>query len=199
MGWTWFWPGFSVQSFGFPELIFGWKPWSERSTDPRLPVQVANVQRLDVQYAVQTDSSGKQSLALSAWLTNTGTVSANPLAITTEVVVWLDYVDGIHPEGQLAGTVKLNDQSYELWSEAPHGDRGNGSGWGLHTFKAAERRRSGTLDLLPFLHHLQAQGRLRNEDFVASVELGNELLGGAGTTWVDEYQVSVTSNAPLQK
>jgi len=200
LGWAWSWPGFRPGSYGFPELVFGWKPWSERSTDARLPVQLGNVQRLGVQYAVQTESSGKQSLALGAWLTDTGKVSANPLSIRTEVVVWLDYVDGIHPAGQLVETVKLQDQSYELWSESPHGDRGDGSGWDLYYFKAAERRRSGTVELLPFLEYLQKQGRVQGEHFVASVEFGNELMGGTGTTWVDDYQVFVTAaNEAAQK
>jgi hypothetical protein len=163
-------------------------------------VQLAHVQRLGVQYAVQTESDGKQSLALGAWLTNTGEVAANPLSIRAEVVVWLDYVDGIHPAGQLVETVKLEGQSYELWSESPHGDRGNGSGWDLYYFKAAERRRSGTVELLPFLAYLQKHGRVQGEYFVASVEFGNELMGGAGTTWVDDYQVFVAAaSAASQK
>jgi hypothetical protein len=200
LGWSWSWPGFRPQSYGFPELIFGWKPWSERSTDPRLPVLLANLQRLDVQYAVQTESSGKQSLALGTWLTNTGEVTANPQSIRTEVVVWLDYVDGINPAGQLVETVQLKDQSYELWSESSHGDRGDGSGWDLYYFKAAERRPSGTVQLLPFLDHLQKQGRVQSQHFVASVEFGSELMGGTGTTWVDDYQVLLTTaTAPPQK
>ena len=41
--------------------------------------------------------------------------------------------------------------------------------------------------------YLQKQGRVQGEYFVASVEFGNELMGGAGTTWVDDYQVFVTA------
>jgi hypothetical protein len=193
LGWTWAWPGFLLSSYGFPELIFGWKPWSERSTDARLPVRVADVQRLDVQYAVQTEGSGKHSLALAAWLTDSGKVASNPLAIRTEVVVWLDHVEGLAPAGQHIESTSVNGQRYELWHEPNHGDRGNGSGWDLYYFQAAERRRSGTVQLLPFLEHLRQAGRVQAEHFVASVELGNELMGGAGTTWAEEFLVSLSA------
>jgi len=193
LGWTWSWPGFLPSCFGFPEIIVGWKPWSERSTDARLPVRLADVQRLDVRYAVQVESSGPQSLALAAWLTGTGEVSSNPAAIRTEVVVWLDAADGLSPPGQRIESVSLNDQRYELWHESNHGDRGDGSGWELYYFQPSERRRSGTVQLLPFLDHLRQAGRVQAEHFLASVEFGNELMGGAGTTWIEAYEVLITA------
>jgi len=34
-GWTWNWPGFDATVFAYPEIEFGWKPWSGgKSTDP---------------------------------------------------------------------------------------------------------------------------------------------------------------------
>jgi hypothetical protein len=193
LGWSWSWPGFRPSSYGFPELIFGWKPWSERSTDARLPVRLADVQRLDVQYAVHTESSGKHSLSLGMWLTDSGQVASNPRAIRTEVAIWLDQEEGLTPAGQRIESVSLNDQRYELWYEPNHGDRGDASGWDLYYFQAAERRRAGSVQLLPFLEHLRQAGRVRAEHFVASVELGNELMGGTGTTWVEQYEVLLTS------
>ena len=196
LGWTWSWPGFLPSSFGFPELIFGWKPWSSRSTDARLPVRLADLQSLRVRYAVQTESSGPQSLALAAWLTSSGAVASNPLAIASEVVVWLDYADGVTPAGQHLGPVSVSGAPYELWHAPNHGNRGDGSGWELYYFQPAQRQRAGTLELLPFLVQLRQEGRIAGEHFVASVELGNELMGGSGTTWVEAYEVSVTASAP---
>jgi hypothetical protein len=39
------------------------------------------------------------------------------------------------------------------------------------------------------LGHLGRAGLLRPDERVASVELGNEIMGGAGTTWVHRFDV----------
>ena len=44
----------------------------------------------------------------------------------------------------------------------------------------------------PLLAWLSKQNLIRNDRFVASVELGNELMGGSGTTWVQDFAVLVS-------
>jgi hypothetical protein len=193
-GWTWTWPGFDPGGFGFPEIIFGWKPWSARSTDARLPIRVADLGELAVRYAVSTRQTGRSSLATSLWLTASGAATApDPLSIANEIVVWLDYPDDVSPPGvREDGLVRVDGADYELWHEANHGDRGNGTGWDLHYFKGPKHPPRATVRLDAFLAALVARKAVEADRFVASVELGNEVMGGSGTTWVHGFGVVVT-------
>lgn len=192
-GWTWAWPGFEPHGFAFPEIIFGWKPWSAASTDATLPIQISALKNLSVRYAVSTESTGKQNLAAAIWLTTSGQATApNPLAIAQEIAIWLDYPEGATPIGERTGSLAVEGVDYELWHTPQHGDRGNGHGWDLYYLKGPRQRLEGTLKVDRFLDAMQSEGLLSPEHFVASVEFGNELMGGSGTTWVSEFDVVVT-------
>ena len=39
------------------------------------------------------------------------------------------------------------------------------------------------------LRHLTAKKWINSSDYVASVEFGNEVMGGTGTTWVKHFDV----------
>jgi len=191
-GWTWIWTGFEPFAFAFPEVIFGWKPWSEKSTDARLPIALANLGELSVRYRVDVSASGAHNLTLAAWLTDTGSVS--PQSIAAEVVVWLDATPGVAPTGTLAEQLKLDGVDYELWVNPNHGDRGDGKGWDLFYLRnpgQATPVTSGTVQVGSFLGALIALGKLRPESWVASLEFGNELKGGSGTLWVRDFDVVV--------
>ena len=192
-GWTWAWPGFEPLGYGFPEIIFGWKPWSQASTDAKLPIRISDLKELAVRYAVSTESTGKISLAASLWLTTSGQATApNPLAIANEIAIWLDYPEGATPSGERSGSLQIEGLDYELWHSPDHGDRGNGQGWDLYYLKGPNHRLQGTLKLDRFLEAMQSKQLIAPDRFVASVEFGNELMSGSGTTWVSDFDVLVT-------
>jgi len=192
-GWTWTWPGFEPLGYGFPEIIFGWKPWSDASTDPRLPIRISDLKELAVRYAVTTESTGKISLAASMWLTKSGQATGpNPLAIVDEIAIWLDYPEGANPTGEHTGSLQIEGVAYELWHSPSHGDRGDGQGWDLYYLKGPNHRLQGTLSLDRFLEALSSKNIVTPDRFVASVEFGNELMSGSGTTWVNDFDVVVT-------
>jgi hypothetical protein len=193
LGWTWAWPGFEAGGYSFPEIIFGWKPWSEASTDARLPIQISALKELSLRYAVSTESTGKINLAAALWLTNSGSATApNPLAITDEIAILLDYPEGATPTGQRSGSLLVEGVDYELWHTPNNGDRGNGQGWDLYYLKGPRLRLQGTLKLDRFLEALRGKELISPDRFVASVEFGNELMSGSGTTWVNDFDVAVT-------
>jgi hypothetical protein len=59
LGWTWNWPGYERLGFGYPEVIFGWKPWSNQSTTRALPLRIAELRSLTVRYAVRVAAEAK--------------------------------------------------------------------------------------------------------------------------------------------
>jgi hypothetical protein len=51
--------------------------------------------------------------------------------------------------------------------------------------------RPGSLPVGALLGHLRRAGLVRGGESVASVEMGNAIMGGAGTTWVHRFEVCV--------
>jgi hypothetical protein len=173
-------------------VIFGWKPWSSQSTTPSLPLRIADVRALTVRYAVKTEHTGKIALSLSAFVTDSSAASApNPRAIVAELMVWLDYPDDATPVGKRTAAFDVAGTSYELWHTPQHGDRGDGSGWQLFYFKGPNHQRRATVQVQPLLEWLTKQNLIASDRFIASVELGNELMSGSGTTWVEDFDVSL--------
>ena len=192
LGWTWNWPGYEPLGFGYPEIIFGWKPWSAQSTTPALPLRISEIRALTVRYAVVTEHTGKVALSLSMFVTDSSAASAaNPRAIVAELVLWLDYPEQATPVGTRTAVFDVAGTGYELWHTPQHGDRGDGSGWDLYYLKGPNHQRQGAIQIRPLLDWLQQQNLVRSDRFVASVELGNELMGGSGTTWVEDFDVAV--------
>ena len=47
------------------------------------------------------------------------------------------------------------------------------------------------LDLMPYLLYLQTKGLVTPESHVANINLGNEIISGAGTTQVNHLAIEV--------
>jgi hypothetical protein len=193
LGWTWSWPGFDPTVFAYPEIVVGWKPWSGgATTDARFPIKVSDVKELSLEYEVETSATGAYNLAPEIWLTETGaTPRANPKSIITEVMFWMDYAAGARPAGSIIDHVELNGVTYELWREENIGADANGKGWQLLSFKSPQRQLKGRIDIASLLRHLATAKLARTSDYVASVEFGNEIMGGTGTTWIKHFDVQV--------
>jgi len=192
LGWTWNWPGYEPLGFGYPEIIFGWKPWSEQSTTSALPLRISDLRALTVRYAVATEHTGKVALSISIFVTDSGIASAaNPRAIVAELVLWLDYPDDAVPVGTQAAAFEVAGIGYELWHTPRHGDHGDGTGWELYYLKGPNHQLHGAIQLKPLFEWLLQKNLIRGDRFVASVELGNELMSGSGTTWVRDFDVLV--------
>jgi hypothetical protein len=193
VGWTWNWPGFDPSVFAYPEVAIGWKPWTGgTSTDAHFPLKVADVKQLVLSYEVETSVTGSYDLAPEIWLTSAGATSqANPKSITTEVMFWMDYTEGARPAGSVVDTVALNGVDYELWREDNIGVSANGKGWRLLSFKSPKPQHRATLDIAALLRHLVEAKLASPTDFLASVEFGNEVMGGTGTTWIKQFDVQL--------
>lgn len=195
-GWTWNWPGLDLTVFAYPSVTFGWKPWvGGESTDRRLPLEVGNVARLSLDYAVETDAEGSFNLAPEIWFIGS-TASAEgpqPALITREIMFWMEYGGDATPAGRAVESVTLGGTLYELWKEENIGKEANGVGWTLFTFKSPTLQREGTVPMHEALAYLVEKGLLRDDEYVASVEFGNEVMGGSGTTWVKRLEVDVAA------
>lgn len=191
-GWTWNWPGFDASVFAYPEIEFGWKPWSGgKSTDPRLPLKVGDLPPISLNYEVETVAEGSYDLAPEVWLMSGPPPfgAANPKGITTEIMFWMDYAAGARPAGEVIEKTTIDGVEYELWKADSIGKDANGQGWVLLSYKSTSIRRKGTLHIHTLLKHLLDSNLVNASDYLGSIEFGNEVMGGSGTTWVKRFDV----------
>jgi hypothetical protein len=199
LGWSWSWPGVDTSVFAYPSATFGWKPWvGGESTYPGLPLRVGDIARLELSYDVATDAQGSYNLAPEVWLVRERPASnaQNPQLISRELMFWLDYAGVAAPAGQVVDTKTIDDKTYEVWREDNIGKEANGVGWQLLSFKSRTRERRGIIKMHEFLKYLLEQRLLDPNEFVASVEFGNEIMGGQGTTWIKHLGIEVEPARP---
>lgn len=194
IGWTWAWPGQDPTVFAYPQIMFGWKPWSGgKPSDPRFPLKITAMQSLSMDYEVETQATGSYNLAPEIWLTSSGNWSEQPNAklITTEIMFWMDYQQGAIPAGQIVDQPVLGGVRYDLFRADNIGDRGDGRGWTLYSFRSPTRQLKGQIPIDALLRYMVGKGLVNPEEYIASVEFGNEVVGGSGTTWVKKFAVNV--------
>jgi DNA-directed RNA polymerase specialized sigma24 family protein len=195
LGWYWRWPGFDPTVFAYPEVVIGWKPWTGGApTDSRFPVRIADALGLEVEYAVETRGTGSHNLALSTWLTGGAwSLAPDPSVIQAEILVWLDYTPGATPPGRKIGVIQLEDE-FELWREGEIGKhlRPGGRGWTALTLRAADGRPRGRLAFGALLRELVRRGFVDADQYITCLELGNEIMGGAGVSFVERFEFDLT-------
>lgn len=194
-GWYWYWSGLDDSVFAYPEVMTGWKPWNGgKPTDERLPIHLSKAKGLVVDYAAEVRATGRYNLALSTWLTACNwSHAANAAAITTEVMVWPNYSPGARPPGVFLETLHADGETYELWRALGYGKRYKRDNWGwtVLTLRGVGGRLRGKLALGELLADLAARRLVDPDQFVTCVELGNEIMGGAGTTFIEQFAVHV--------
>lgn len=192
-GWRWQWPRGSGEVKAYPEVIYGHKPWFTSSTTANLPRPVSTIDELSVAYDIEMQARGRYNLAFDIWVTNSG--RPTPSAITHEIMIWVgERRRAWEPyPGYLAGTVTVGGAAYDLYVK-PHAEwltEHGASDVTYIAFNARAAQTSGSIDVKQFLDYLTENGHLPADGYVASVELGNEVMHGTGELWLKSYEISV--------
>jgi hypothetical protein len=193
-GWTWNFPGFDPSVFSYPEIIFGWKPWSGGpTTDARFPMKVADVKKLAMHYEVETEATGNYNLAPEVWLTRSkGFGEPNPKLLTAEIMFWVETAGQARPAGNVIDKPTIGGVTYELWKmDGAAGDGKSGTSWALFSLKSLTTQRKGSIPVDAVLKYMADAKLIDSEHWVSSIEFGNEVSGGTGTTWVKRFAIEV--------
>ena len=188
--WTWSWPGASTTVRSYPELIFGRKPWSA-TTHPGLPRRLSQLSQVQVQVQLAYDSThtGAGNLAFDVWLTASDTPVGDHLPLKHELMVWLDRFGGMTPAGRVVDTVDIAGITWDLYVTT--------ADWGPEPFQylaylpRAALPSPVALDLQAFLAHLKSRSSIAGNERLASVEFGNEVISGTGSTHITGYTVHI--------
>ena len=192
-GWRWQWPRGSGNVKAYPEVIYGHKPWFTTSTTANLPRRISTINELSVTYDIEMQAQGRYNLAFDIWVTNSG--RPTPATITHEIMIWVgDRTRAWEPSpGYLAKRVAIGSAAYDLYVR-PHAEWLNEHGApqvAYIAFNARTARASGRIDVKEFLDYLTDNGHLPADGYVASVELGNEIMSGTGEVWLKSYDIRV--------
>ena len=192
-GWRWQWPRGSGEVKAYPEVIYGHKPWFASSTTANLPRPISDFDELVVTYDVEMQARGRYNLAFDVWVTDSDKPA--PSAITHEIMIWVGERARAwepHP-GYLVTRVTVGGAAYDLYIK-PHAEwltEHGAPNVAYIAFNARTAQLSGRIDVKWFLDYLTANGHLPADGYVASVELGNEIMHGAGELWLKSYDISV--------
>ena len=136
---------------------------------------------------------GRYNLAFDIWVTDHD--KPTPSAITHEVMIWVgERAQAFEPQqGGPVKRVTIGGAAYDLYIRpraewlAEHEARNVV----YIAFNARKAQLSGVIDLKEFLDYLTGNGHLPADGYVSSVELGNEVMHGAGELWLNRYEISV--------
>jgi hypothetical protein len=187
--WSWDWKHQGDNVKAYPEVNFGHKPGAARSTTPLLPRKLDELQRIGMDYDISTQRSGTGNLSVDMWLTNTPnptTFAAPP--ITHEVMVWLEIFGPMYAGGEQVDTVSINGIPYRVYVGEKFG-----LGWRYIAFKPENTPMQpvGHLDLKPYLQYLQTKGLVSGGSYLSNINLGNEIISGAGSTQINHLAMDV--------
>ncbi len=179
--WAWRWPVSSLNSVrAYPEIIYGWKPWSAASTTPSLPVQVSAIQALDVHLKFSTQPTGKYNSAFDLWLTSTNPPTGE--TITREIMIWVGEA-AMSPAGAKVASLEIAGIPYHLYKEQWD--------WTYLAFTQQEPQPTETIPIAELLAYLVDNQYIQANEYLASIEFGNEVINGSGETLVDEFIVII--------
>jgi len=189
-GWQWKWPA-ADGVVAYPEVIFGDTPWDRfpRRQVGELPF-LAGSRGMTVDYDISLQTGGMCNMAFEFW-----TVSSLPASsdkITHEVMIWIDNHD-MTPAGSWTDKLVTGDLTWDMFLRQGHGDLSgrNPQKWTYIAFLARKPVLKGPLDIGAFVRFLQEKDLLGKDVYITSLELGNEIITGAGSAEVRNYRVTI--------
>lgn len=195
-GWTWHWPA-KDGLYAYPELLVGRSPWTAlASNDARFPRKLADIDSLRIAYEVESSFEGKKNLATEFWFTDADWPAGQsaPGAVKAELMIWTDYSDGmISPREKPLATVEIDGMTWNMTAHRGWGGEVGVAGprWTFIVYTATKRTSSANFDAVKFFRDAIGRGLIRADDYLATVELGNEITSGTGSTWVKDFHVDM--------
>lgn len=191
-GWHWNFPSSSASApMAYPEVIYGKKPdLKHKATCQALPIRIDNISVIEANYFVETSVSGSSNsynTAFDLWITSDE--KALPSDKVAEVMIWISNNGPAVPHGILVETLSTAYGYIDLYSGQMQVNKG--ISWDCFTFYLRDMKMSGPIDLWFFLGKLIHLNLLNTEDFLASIEFGNEIWFGQGVTHVHDYSVTI--------
>lgn len=181
-GFNWQWPtNINNDVKAYPEIIYGWKPWSSSSTTPKLPVIISAGKKIIVSFdSIKTTFNGVGNTAFDIWLTSSNTPSTTN--ITRELMIWTKNF-GQYPAGSKVTTTTIDGVTYDFYKGQMD--------WSYYAFVKTSSTEVTTYNIDKFISYLTSLNLVTQNEYVAAIEFGNEVISGTGNTNIKNYKVRV--------
>jgi hypothetical protein len=187
-GWRWNAPGERSAVLSMPEVICGDKPWD---TPLRLRSEFpfrAGEKRLHANFDIDLKAEGRYNMAFSLWAVSK--LPAVKQNIIREIMIW-NVDSGMTPLGEKIGTLETKGTTFDIYLEK---NQGMVTGpdpftWTLVSFVARTPLLKGSLDFGVFVDELLKRKILARNEYLTSLELGDEVAEGSGEVVVKKFDV----------
>ncbi len=188
IGWEWQYPNEASGVNAYPQLIYGWKPWQPPSTTQNLPKQISTLTTLKVTYDAEvTRNNGDYNLAFDNWINSSPSIT--PQNILFEFMIWED-TNNLTPFGEFQENVSTTNGTYKFYIGEPDWEP-EGSNWTYLCFQRIGYRSQGTVDIDELLSYLVDEGIVSQDDYLASIEFGNEVGNSTGQSIIKAFSVEI--------
>ena len=191
VGWRWHAPWQMVPNvISQPQIVCGDKPWDEPlHLLSEFPFH-AGSKKLTADFDIKLQASGTYNMVFSLWAVRA--LPATRSGISHEIMIW-NANSGQTPAGAHRGTLNVQGTTYDVYVEENHRDNSgaNANVWTYVAIVAQKPVLHGPLDMSAFLDYLLQQGILSRNDYVTSLELGNEVCNGTGIVEIKNFAARV--------
>lgn len=189
-GWEWQLPNDARGVIGYPAIQIGPGPWSNAQEKLHgFPIQLDAIKELSVAYETEMYVKHKKyNLAFDLWLSSE--FQSNAETVTTEIMVWEDKFD-FKSYGKKVDEIFTPFGVYEVMKGYLKNEE-FGQDWQYIAFVRKENRQVGTVDLQFLLQYLVRNHGVNPEQYLTSVEFGNEIGNSSGFTLVKKFDWVLT-------
>jgi hypothetical protein len=184
-GWAWNWPGLRFNVVAYPNIIYGKTPWLPTTT-PKLPVRIEGINCLQADFDVIQRGSGKGNLSFDLWITDSA--NAEPTDITREIMIWISR-DGFRPAGLRTDTLSLDGKEISFYQKENFRVSDEYE-WTFLAFVFDTALTEGPVNIMELLDYLVDGGYVSPDEYLSSIQLGNEVVSGYGQTLLMNYEIS---------
>ncbi len=167
----------------YPDIIFGVAPYgdtvNETDTTHSFPVKLSNLEGLSADFATTFSGNlGGFNVSYDIWLTSQP--NGGPSTISNEIMIWT-HKNAFEPYGVAIGTY---DQD---------GITGTFYHTGTYTALILDQDLpTATLDLKSVFDALGTLGIVSQDEWLASVQFGSEVIGGVGSLTIDRFALTMS-------
>jgi hypothetical protein len=186
-GWEWKVDKGASGVIGYPAIEVGRSPWGNKSRkgEDGFPIKVTEIESLPVSYDFETLVKHKKfNLSFDIWLTDVP--NANKDNITTEIMIWEDYFD-FSSYGKVIDKIATPFGLYKVYKGYLKNEDYS-QDWVYLAFVRETPRSQGEVEIKYFLDYLIRKNHISQNDYFASVELGNEIGNSSGLTLVRNFE-----------
>jgi hypothetical protein len=194
--WQWQFPNGPNEVKGYPAIGFGKKPGAAATPGSNLPKLVDSVISSICTWDTQSVYTGKGQLTYDLWLVRDAQNYPNfpQTPITHEIMLTVDAFGGYgamrNPAWYFSSTV-IDGISYRVWKADNFG--GGGQSWRFIVLQMVNpvHMTKGSIDFKHVFSYLKAAGLITGQEYLSSIEFGNEMEEGTGDVLVKDFKAEV--------